>query len=644
MKHILKAWGVVFVLLMGFGGPLLALAPGDQVLARCNLFSDPYYYPATVASLEDGVVSLAFENGTVGSITEAAVLTRKLTAGDFVFWGNNAAVVTGIKDGTKISIRLLDLVDVSGEATLDQLKLLLRSGPGLEEKTIDQETTIGKQVYAKWEDQIWYSGIVDQTQGEALHVEFSDGNDRWLSPAWVRPFRVKTGDRVYVVNPIDQQPFPAVVKSVDGATVGIRFFDGTTETASEASLMAYLDRPWIDETIGCPCGAKEPEKNASAQELGKLLTPHLHYYDSSSSLENVSISPENIEVGLVLFSPADRPPPANWKQKLSVLAEQVEAFLKRELSPWANIRVFVSAKSVRSRRDLEWYRQNLNESQAWHDWQPTGACLLRAFPDGPRAGFHRVVVVIPDAPGMCEDDSGFENGMGFVRMKGDSFAGVTEEGLAQVTSGVPETTFKEWREDFMASTMAHEIIHTIGVPHSDGDPFEIMNLGPWYPITRPEVHLAEIHKIILRSPFQQSLSLSQGFAGYLLDPHGRYWKTIGWTSNADPDLRLRLARGPGFFRLKETLESFAPGSNSRQPDRLYAGERELCRAYLTAFIAFVHEKYGVSGISGLFLTPEEDAASFVASTLKTSIPDLEKRWQEWMTARISGVKVAKPGK
>ncbi len=637
MPFLKKVLPFAFIMAIAKVTVLFALAPGERVMARWNLVTDPCFYPARVSSVENGMVSLVYDDGTVGSMTDAAVLRRDVQVGDFVFWGNNAAAVAGMGKDQKVSLRLLDLGDISGETTLDGVKFLLRPKGDLAGVIPDPREVLGTKVFAKWNDQIWYPGEIDQTQGEALHVQFADGTDRWFSPEWVRPFHVKTGDRVYVANPTDQQPFPGVVRKIGRSVVDVEFFDGSSVTVSEQSLLAFLDRPWIDESAGCPCFPKNPEADPVVQELRSLLAPRLHFYTPDPESVESGISPETIEVGLVLFSPSDRVPPEDWRKKLTLVAQQVEDFLKRELSPWATVRVFVPEKPVRSLRNQEWYSQNLSESQAWHDWQPTGACLLRAFPDGPKAGAFRVVVVIPDAPGLCQDDSGFENGMGFVRTQGETFSGLTEEGLRMVASGVPPTSFKEWCPDFAASTMAHEIIHTLGVPHSDGDPFEIMNLGPWYPITRPEVHLGELHKIVLRSPFLNSLSLSQGFAGFLLDRKGEYLKTISCTGKADPDLRLRFGRGPGLFRLEETLEAFSPGSNARNVERLYAGERELCRAYLTSFIAFVLEKYGTPGVKCLLPVPEEDAAAFVASALKTTVSQLEKEWHEWIGARIPGI-------
>lgn len=611
------------------------LRVGQRVLARWNIANNHLlWYPATITSVSGHLVKLHYDDNTQGTLPAAAVVARSIATGDFLSTRSGPAVVTGVLSDGSVMARLLSSSQPL-QVSRAEIRTILRSDHNLGVAPQLYPLAPGERVLAKWNVRSWYVGRVAQRVGEALWIQFDDGATKWL-PAdhAVRLSTLKAGSKVYGINAMEGQIVPATFLAAQTQTARIRFFDGRVATVPLAKLVVPVDLPGLD--FSDPCRKTLPpaqDKRPHVKALRALLTKQLHFYSDTTARSSVATSPVLLELGFCHYLPSDGHLKPDWKPITAALANQVKTFLARELGRWTRVQVRVHPQPVRSAHTLAWHFANLRERQSWHTWQPTAACVNAVFPNGAVAGRHRVVVVLPNAPGISSDSSGVERGMGFVRMKGDWFARITVAGVRPAV--FPQnTSFSQWIPNYLSTTIAHEVLHTIGIPHTDGDPWEVMNIGPWYPINRPEVHLAALHKLVLRSPFRHSLSLAQGLAAYLLDHRGQYLQVVATTQRADTRQRMIYAEGRGFFRLRPLFGCFAPGSRGRQGRRTHTGERVLCRAYLASLVDFLLEKHGVNQLLQLLSASDFSAVPLLAKSLGLSVGALESTWHRWLVSKI----------
>ena len=600
---------------------------GQQVLARWDVRDDRRYAAATVASVESRWVGLRYASGEVQRLQTAALVLRPLAEGDLVVDARGAARVDAAPSGGKVRLRLL-ADEQAVVRPLGEVFPLVRTDSGVGRRWSHPEVEVGQRVLAKWDRAGWYLGEVSARQGEAIRVAYDDGSLQWLPADLVVPIDLLP-TQLFAINRVDGQAILATRLAQEPRSLRLRFYDGTERDVPSRLVGAHLDQPGLDEVD--PCGSWPAEDaRPHAQTLRGWLSDRLQFYVNEPG--RARTSPEQVEVRLVAFAPSDREPPPAWKEACERLAEQVQAFLTRELGDWATFQVGVLPKPVRGDQTLAWYAEHLDDSAAWHDWAPSGQSVRAAFPDGARPGRHRVVVVLPDMPGLSADDSGVERGVGFVRLVGDYLAQLTPAALDQEPPA--ELAFSDWQPAYVATTIAHEVLHTLGLPHTDGDPWSVMNLGPWHPIGDPRQHVALLHKLVLRSPFRRALGLSQGYALYLLDPEAGYLRVIAATPRLDARFAVLYGEGPGLFRLRPLLAAFAPNSACRQGMRRDAGERVICRSYLAALVAFVLDRHGPEPLERLHAAADADLPRALPRALGTTLEQLELDWHAWLADRL----------
>lgn len=615
-----------------------ALPVHTRILARRELPLRVDHGVAWVLSSEDLRFRVRFASGGPMLIPRAAVVptrgapTETFVPGDLVFHRGKAMVFARNHDRLHAFVRELDEPSRTHRVRVAYLAGIMRTDRFLHRRLDATTLRAGDRVLAKWDARSWWVGTVARRQGEALLVRYDDHSTKWLPLDFaIRLSRVRPGVPVMGVNKRDGQPVPGTLLAITPKTADIRYFDGRVETIPLSRLAAFVDQLGLD--YGDPCKRHPgPDPRLAARTLRSWLTPRIHYYVPAAS-PAVATSPTQLELAFVLYSPSDRQPRRDWKRLLELLAEQVRSFLQLEL-PGVKVDARVHAQPVVSTHTLTWLKTNLRESDAWHVWQPTGESVRQVFPNGPVAGRHRVVVVIPDAPGISTDSSGVERQLGFVRANGSWFEKLTEAGLLAVTKGtVARTSFHQWREDFLATTLAHEVLHTIGLPHTDGDPWSVMNIGPWYPITRPEIHIAAHHKLMLRSPFS-SHALSQGYAEFLINRDATYLDAISQRYRLDTGLALHYGAGPGHFHLGNTMGAFAPNARLVRGERVHTGERAIVRAYLASFIHFYVDTFGAAALKSLLAVPNNKVREAAARAAGTSRALLEKRWHRWLDLEL----------
>jgi len=611
--------------------PLVVPKPGTQVLARWSLPKEIHYREGVVVSagLDETIVRFRDKN-TEGVPTRAVIANPGIKPGTIIYYGKRPMVFVRM-DGEHDAI-----AHPVGDATTKikllrhRLRVVMRTDHNLPAWLDASTHKVGDRVLAKWDARAWWVGRIIDVRGEAVHIRYDDRSRKWI-PAnhAIRLARLVPGLPVVGINKRDGQPVPATLVNTTSDTATMRFFDGTTRTLPLGKLATYVDQVGLD--YGDPCKHAGPDKRALAKTMRGWLTKQVHFYTVYPNPQQTS--PVEVELGFALYLPKDRPAGKNWKQRMQLLADQVERFLRLELRG-VKVNAWVHAQPVVSTHTLAWLKQNLRESDSWHVWQPTGESVRKLFPDGTKKGRHRIAVVVPDAPGISSDSSGVEKRMGFVRARGAFFEHITEAGLIAVSKGAtPKTSFHQWRENYLATTLAHEALHTLGLPHTDGDPWSVMNIGPWYPITRPQVHVAKLHKLVLRSPFTAQ-GLSQGYAHFLMETDASYLDVIGNRQRLDTSLALAYAGGPGHFTLLRTLRAFQKGTRLHQGARIYTGERAIVRAYLASLVHFVADVYGPSTLVKVFTAPASGAPAALAKAAGVDQGTLQVRWHQWLEQHL----------
>ena len=608
---------------------LVVPAPGTAVLARWQLPDRFTYREATVREADKRYCEVKYRDGSRARLpTRAVLVDRGLRAGDLVIYGRIPYILVSLSADDAL-VHPVDAPTRKSKIPRDQISVLLRTDHNLAPWRDASHNKPGDRVLAKWDERAWWIGTVVARQGEAIAVRYDDGTKKWM-PAnhAIALSRLQPGMSVVGINKRDGQPMPGNLIRLEGSRATIGFFDGAVRTLPEKRVAAYVDQLGLD--YGDPCKRLGNDARPAAKTMRTWLTKQPHFYTRPAPA-SVATSLVQLELGFALYLPSDRNPRADWLSLMRLLASQVRWFLETELRG-VSVTTVIHPRPVVSKHPLAWLQRNLRESDSWHVWQPSGDSVRAVFPDGAKAGRHRVVIVIPDAPGISADSSGVERGMGFVRARGRYFAELDEHGLYAVSKNrVKHTYFDQWRENYLATTLAHEVLHTIGLPHTDGDPWSVMNIGPWYPITRAEVHVAQHHKLILHSPFV-SPALSQGFAHYLMSPRAGYLRVIAQRKRLDVSTALRYGGGPGHFRLREILGAFDRGRRLYRGLRVNTGERAIVRAYLAALVQFVVDVYGTRVLHGLFATSSNDVADALARGAGVTAAVLEAKWHAWLDA------------
>lgn len=613
--------------------PLVVPTKGKMVLARWQLPERFTHREAKVLEANPAVCTVQYLDGSSARVpTRALLVDRGLHPGDLVIHGRTPYVLVQLSANEAV-VHPVGAPQRRLKVPRQQLSVLLRTDRNLAPWVDAADHKPGDRVLAKWDARAWWVGSVVARQADAIQVRYDDGTKKWMPANYaIKLSRLRPGMRVVGINQRDGQPMPGRLVRMQGARATIRFFDGAVRTLPVKRIAAYVDQIGLD--YGDPCRRRGGDTRPAAKRMRAWLTKQPHFYTRRDS-PSVTTSPARLELAFALYVPSDRGARADWRRLMGFLASQVRWFLETEL-PGIAVTTRIHPEPVVSKHTLSWLEHNLRESDSWHVWQPSGQSVRAVFPDGAKPGRHRVVIVVPDAPGISADSSGVERSMGFVRARGAFFGKMDEHGLYAVAKNrATRTYFDQWHENYLATTLAHEVLHTIGLPHTDGDPWSVMNIGPWYPITRREVHIAEHHKLMLHSPFV-SPALSQGFSHYLLSPHAGYLKAIATRKRLDVSTALHYAGGPGHFGLREILLAFNKGGRLHRGLRVNTGERAIVRAYLAALVQFVVDVYGTPVLRGLFTARSTQVYGALARAAGTSNEALQTRWHAWLDVKLRG--------
>jgi hypothetical protein len=104
----------------------------------------------------------------------------------------------------------------------------------------------GNRILAtRLDDDFWYPGTVQQSDGSRHLILFDDGEERWMPDDQVLPLLIEAGDRLFVRVPGGGSYAPCFVLRRDGEKINVQFDDGTDEQTS-LGMMRVDPTQWKD--------------------------------------------------------------------------------------------------------------------------------------------------------------------------------------------------------------------------------------------------------------------------------------------------------------------------------------------------------------------------------------------------------------
>lgn len=97
---------------------------------------------------------------------------------------------------------------------------------------------IGDRVLARWPQEVewWYPGVICDTADGFYHVQYDDGDRAALDREQVRPLQLTPGTRVYCRWKGGQSYYPGVITSVQGDAIHVDYDDGDKEHTAISML------------------------------------------------------------------------------------------------------------------------------------------------------------------------------------------------------------------------------------------------------------------------------------------------------------------------------------------------------------------------------------------------------------------------
>lgn len=102
--------------------------------------------------------------------------------------------------------------------------------------------TVGQRVLANWKyDEFWYTGSVEQIDGEKYFVKFDDNDGEWVLREQLTPINLGKGSRVFSKKDGELVYKIAEVGDVDGERILLRYFeDNKTEWNELRNIRLHL--------------------------------------------------------------------------------------------------------------------------------------------------------------------------------------------------------------------------------------------------------------------------------------------------------------------------------------------------------------------------------------------------------------------
>ncbi len=100
-------------------------------------------------------------------------------------------------------------------------------------------SNIGDRILGQWEPEWFYPGVIVNSTGSVIEVQFDDGDRAQLRPDQVRPLNVQVGSRVYGRWQGGGQYYPGRISSVNGSAINIDYDDGDKEGTTVSMIRIH---------------------------------------------------------------------------------------------------------------------------------------------------------------------------------------------------------------------------------------------------------------------------------------------------------------------------------------------------------------------------------------------------------------------
>ncbi|MDQ2985773.1 MAG: DUF4537 domain-containing protein [Armatimonadota bacterium] len=93
---------------------------------------------------------------------------------------------------------------------------------------------VGDRVLAQWPAEVgwWYPGTIVSTNGDTFEVQYDDGDRTTLNSSQIKPLQITAGSRVYGRWQAGAQYYPGKVSTAAGEAIHIDYDDGDKESTT----------------------------------------------------------------------------------------------------------------------------------------------------------------------------------------------------------------------------------------------------------------------------------------------------------------------------------------------------------------------------------------------------------------------------
>lgn len=210
---------------------------GDRVFARWG--GDLLWYPGTVFAQQDLGFLIVFDDQDKAIVPTSDIAPLSVEVDDRVLCRPKfepelkyfPAEITRV-DGEVIDVRYEDPDTEEHNTNVSRIRIRRETGAQIfwEE---------GDRVLASGRDEFWFPALVLALDGERTFVSLLDGRHGWLKPEEIRSLKITPGMSVQCRKGAASEYLPAIVESIHGNVVQVKYDDGT----QEVSLLSLLRMP-----------------------------------------------------------------------------------------------------------------------------------------------------------------------------------------------------------------------------------------------------------------------------------------------------------------------------------------------------------------------------------------------------------------
>ncbi|HEX3315510.1 MAG TPA: hypothetical protein VHR72_11495 [Gemmataceae bacterium] len=231
--------------------------PGDRILAP---WEPMFLYAGRIVELRAGQASIRFDGGDLAWIDVDQLDACEFTIGEPVDARRSIGMhyypgELSARNGDDVRVRFED--GIEEWTTLSMLRLARnaapaspagpsgRAGPvpGMIRQGTFSNAEEGDRVWAPWQPDRLYVGVVDQIESMEAHIHFGNGNRGWVQLDQLAAYAIPVGLRIQGRWLRGSIYFPGTIDQVDGERIHIRYDDGDREWTTP-DVLAYPCPPF----------------------------------------------------------------------------------------------------------------------------------------------------------------------------------------------------------------------------------------------------------------------------------------------------------------------------------------------------------------------------------------------------------------